>query len=73
MSETIILEIIGFLITLSSTLAVVKVEIKHLTKQVEKHNSVIERTYNLETNYKVLDERVKQNTNDIKRIKNKHN
>ena len=39
--------------------ATITEEIRHLTKEVEKHNNVIERVYALETKADVLDEKMK--------------
>ena len=36
---------------------VIETEIKDLSKKVEKHNSVLERTYNLETRVTVLEQK----------------
>lgn len=39
--------------------ATITEEIRHLTKEVEKHNNVIERVYALETKADVLEEKMK--------------
>lgn len=44
---------------LKSDIAVIKAELSELRKQVEKHNSVIERTYNLETEVARQGEQIK--------------
>ena len=38
-------------------IGVIEAEIKDLSKKVEKHNSVLERTYNLETRVTVLEKK----------------
>lgn len=43
----------------ASTIAVVTTKLEDLTRQVEKHNQVIERVYELEAGADVLDERIK--------------
>lgn len=42
-----------------TTIAIITEKIESLTKQVEKHNQVIERVYELEAGADVLDERIK--------------
>lgn len=73
MSIEFIIAIVGYVITLVSTLSVVKTEIANLKKQVEKHNSVIERTYKLEEDYRLLHNQVQNNEIAFrKHIQNKH-
>lgn len=43
----------------AATIAVISQKLEDLTKQVEKHNGVIERVYQLERDADVLDERIK--------------
>lgn len=50
-------------------LAEIRVEIKHLIQEVEKHNSVIERTYKLETEVDNLYHRYNEIHDDIKSLK----
>jgi hypothetical protein len=50
-------------------LAEIRVEIKHLIQEVEKHNSVIERTYKLETEVDNLYHRYAELHSDFKEIK----
>lgn len=50
-------------------LAEIRVEIKHLIQEVEKHNSVIERTYKLETEVDNLYHRYDELHEDFKSIK----
>ncbi|MBQ3210766.1 MAG: hypothetical protein IJB09_04670 [Oscillospiraceae bacterium] len=66
MSETIIVALLGFLGTLcgaytanrkSSALIVYRLE--QLEKKVNKHNQVIERTYELEKHAEVIDEQIR--------------
>lgn len=64
MSETIIVALISLLGTLGGTFGGIIVSnkltnyrIEQLEKKVEKHNSVIERTYKIEQNIAVLENR----------------
>ena len=41
-----------------STRNLIEYKLSELTKRVDKHNSVIERTYNLEKNVEVIEERI---------------
>lgn len=43
----------------AATIAVITTKLEDLTKQVEKHNGVLERVYQLEADADVLDERIK--------------
>lgn len=66
MSESIIVAIlslvgtsIGSVVAVMTSTNLTKYRIEELTKQVEKHNSVIERTFRLEEHTAVLDEQIK--------------
>lgn len=62
MSETIIIALISLLGTLGGILATSKLtnyRIEQLEKKVDKHNNIIERTYKLEDNDKLLEEKIK--------------
>ena len=66
MSETIIIALISLVGTLGGTfggiLATGKLtnyRIEQLEKKVDKHNNIIERTYKLEDNDKLLEEKIK--------------
>lgn len=43
----------------AATIAVINAKLEDLTKQVEKHNGVLERVYQLEADADLLDERIK--------------
>ena len=43
----------------AATIAVISTKLEDLTKQVEKHNGVLERVYQLEADADLLDERIK--------------
>ena len=66
MSETIIVALLSLLGTLAGSLLgilaankLVVYRIEQLEKKVEKHNQVVERVYNLETNEAVVNEELK--------------
>lgn len=66
MTETVIVSLISLVGTLGGTLGGILVSnkltnfrIEQLEKKVEKHNSVIERTYTIEQNIAVLENREK--------------
>lgn len=78
--EDIIIAIIGgvltaiptVLTTLSSnkkTTALLEYRLSQLEEKVNKHNNVIERTYKLEKNESVIEERLKVVEREIKEIK----
>ena len=50
-------------------LAEIRIEIKHLTQEVEKHNRVMERTFRLETEVENLYHRYQELHDDYKNIK----
>ena len=70
---SMIVSVIGVLITIATVITtnaknqqkteskidVIDVKIQTLSDRVEKHNNVIERVYQLETDYKVLEQREK--------------
>ena len=53
----------------NKTMALINNEIKHLTAQVEKHNSVIERTYLLEKENGIQNEKIKELERQVEEIK----
>lgn len=46
-------------------------KIEELRKEVEKHNKVVERVYNLETNVEVMDEKIKVANHRIEDLERK--
>lgn len=63
MSDTIIVALLSFLGTCVGSLAgisLIKYRITQLEKKVEKHNSVVERTYHLEDDIKYIKEDIKE-------------
>lgn len=66
MTETIIVAILGFLGTLvgayaanRKSTALISYRLEELEKKVNKHNNLIERTYELEKHSEVIDEQIK--------------
>lgn len=66
MSDTIIVALlsltgtlVGSIVAVATSSNLTKYKIEELTKQVEKHNSVIERTFKLEEHAAVVDEKIK--------------
>lgn len=51
---------------IKSELSVIKVEMAELRKQVEKHNSVVERTFSIEKELEVQKEQIKVANNRLK-------
>lgn len=63
MSDTIIVAILGFAGSCIGSLAgigLIKYRIEQLEKKVEKHNSIVERTFVLEEDVKYLKEDIKK-------------
>lgn len=56
---------------LQGKIDVIQQEIKDLTRQVEKHNQVVERTYELERKMGVAEERISDAHHRINELKNK--
>ena len=80
MSETIIVAILSLVGTcIGSVVAVItannltKYKIEELTKQVEKHNQVIERTFIIEKRLDVIDEKILVANHRLKDLEESHN
>lgn len=78
MSETVIVSLISLLGTLGGTLGGILVSnklttyrLEQLEKKVEKHNGVIERTYRIEQNMAVLENREKVSEHRIDDLEKK--
>lgn len=78
MSETVIVALISLMGTLGGTFGGILVSnkltnyrIEQLEKKVEKHNSVIERTYTIEQNIAVLENREKVSEHRIDDLEKK--
>lgn len=68
---TALLTGLGVWVGMSNQVTAIKVEIKNLTKQVEKHNSVVERTYKLETDTSTMWRRLDELRDEVKRVEDK--
>lgn len=66
---TALLTALGVYVGMSNQVAVIKVEITNLRRQVEKHNSVVERTYQLETNTRTSFQRIDELRGDISALR----
>lgn len=78
MNNEIMIALIGALptiivavISIISNNQIVKVKIEELEKKVDKHNQVIERTYNLESNVKTAFKKLDEERERIERLENK--
>ena len=78
MTESIITSLIGIIpallvaaFSIISNNQIVKVKIEELTKKVEKHNEVIERTYKLESDVKTAFNKLDEERARIERLENK--
>lgn len=63
----------GIILTNNSSNKIMQEQIKELTHQVEKHNSVIERTYEAEKQIDVLEEKQRVANHRIDDLENKIN
>lgn len=78
MSEEIIVALIGIIpavfvavVSIISNNQIVKVKIEELTKKVEKHNQIVERTYKLESDVKTAFNKLDEERARIERLENK--
>jgi len=78
MSEEIIVALIGIIpavfvaiVSIVSNNQIVKVKIEELTKKVEKHNQIVERTYKLESDITTAFTKLDENRARIERLENK--
>ena len=79
MSEAIAVALIGFASSvLGSALGfmagikLINYRLEQLEKKVEKHNNLVERTYNLETQEKVMETDLEHLTEEIQELKKYH-
>ena len=79
MSETIVVALIAFAGTLTGSFfaqrkstALIAYRLQELEKKVDKHNSVVERTYCLEKRADVIDERIVVANKRIKDLEGEH-
>lgn len=80
MSETVIVAIlslvgtcIGSIVAILTANNLTKYKIEELTKEVEKHNSVIERTFVIEKRLDVIDEKILVANHRLKDLEESHN
>ena len=80
MSETVIVAIlslvgtcIGSVVAILTANNLTKYKIEGLTKEVEKHNSVIERTFVIEKRLDVIDEKILVANHRLKDLEESHN
>lgn len=78
MTESIITSIIGIIptilvaiVSIVSNNQIVKVKIEELEKKVDKHNSIIERTFKLESDVKTAFSKLDEERARIERLENK--
>lgn len=78
MSHEIIVALIGIIpavfvaiISIISNNEIVKVKIEELTKKVEKHNQIVERTYKLESDVDAAFDKLKEVRGRVERLENK--
>ena len=78
MSKEIIVALIGIvpalfvsIVSIVSNNKIVKVKIEELTKKVEKHNQIVERTYKLESDITTAFTKLDENRARIERLENK--
>lgn len=60
--------VIGSFASNSKTQAVIELRLKNLETKVDKHNQVIDRTYELEKNYAVMQEHLASIEEDLDKI-----
>lgn len=63
---TALLTALGVYVSMSNQLATLKADLRNLTKQVEKHNSVVERTYKLETDEATMWRRIDELREEVR-------
>lgn len=68
---TALLTALGVWMSMSNQVTAIKVEISNLTKQVEKHNSTVERTYKLESDTTTMWRRIDELRQDVEHIEDK--
>lgn len=78
MSKDIIISLIGVIpallvavVSIISNNQIVKVKIEDLTKKVEKHNQIVERTYKLESDVSTAFTKLDENRARIERLETK--
>lgn len=79
MSDTIMVALIGFLGTaigsglgVVTSIKLISYRLEQLEKKVEKHNNVVERTYKLEKQESLIEEKIDVLREDIEELKESH-
>ena len=72
-AAAVLVSVINSIYQSNTTRNLIEYKIAQLTKQVEKHNNVIERVYNLERHQDVVDEQIKVANHRIKDIEDENN
>ena len=65
---TALLTGLGVYVGMNNQLAVLRTEMRALTKQVEKHNSTVERTYKLESDTGTMWKRIDELRDEVERL-----
>lgn len=68
---TIVMGVVGIYVLVTKQIAVIETEIKELTKTVDKHNQIVERTYKLECDMSTAFMRIDENCEGIKENRDK--
>lgn len=68
---TIVMGVVGIYVLVTKQIAVIETEIKELTKTVDKHNQIVERTYKLERDMSTAFMRIDENREGIKENRDK--
>lgn len=68
---TIVMGVVGIYVLVTKQIAVIETEIKELTKTVDKHNQIVERTYKLERDMSTAFMRIDENREGIKENREK--
>lgn len=63
--------LVGTIIANNKTTAVIEEKIRTLSEKVEKHNSIVERTYKLESDVKNISDQVDEIKADVKELATK--
>lgn len=68
---TAVVSAVSVYVSLNSRIAVIETKIDTLSKRVEKHNNMVERTYILERDVKTLFNQLSEIKNDIQALEHK--
>ncbi len=68
---TALLTGLGVYVGMSNQVVAIRTELANLTKQVEKHNSTVERTYKLESDTSTMWRRIDELRADVRQLEDK--